>query len=705
MTKSAVRMAWFAVLAWCGACSSGKGAQPAGAGSGGSGGMSLGQGGVSLGGAAAASGNTAATAGGAGVAGSGGAGGPTIELTWTQLKPKETTADGTQRSASGFTNLFVTSADTVLGTHSGTGPVGLFRSTDRGATWTQVSPGSAAVGIGVRVVAETGGKLLGVGRLDLQAISGSGPTIGVCVSTDDGMSWSAVSSLGVSVNGLVVVDAQHWFAATVHGVQQTLDGGDSWAAVGPDIGPVSAVTLDANGTLHAQLSKGMARTRPDDPFWFIYANTYTPAYPSRVWPLADGSLLGDFATGTGRSLDFGDAWQRPAGSREVQTLFELRSGAHLALTGSKLGYSHDFGYTWAEIALPSGNSSWTSVAQFSDGSLLLGVDGDPGRLLRSDPFASEAPVSPAPVAKRPASCYDGKLSAGETRVDCGDVCGMCEDWATYGAVATRGVYVSKAGTWFSGLQNDSLAYSNDRGLTWIDTQNVTPVPVAEYDGTLYALSKPGPVLVSSDAGLTWTTLDTEQRNVGANSHLVVSSTGTVYISSAAGVFASNGSGWTDLGWTTGTTGSRLVLGPGERPIALDNNGIGQLNAAGTAIERYQPMPYRDFEAVGSVGDNVYLVSSGTLFTTDVSFASLAQVGPAPADADQFRGIAGGPLIVSTLNLGVPHISKDGGKTWEARAAGLSTCQSYSGDVAFTDDGRMVFACYYELRVSRPVKEW
>jgi hypothetical protein len=701
MTEQFVNVGWVLLVVASLACSGGKPAQ-VDAGSGSNGGASFQSGGTGKGGSLGESGEGGAQGGSGGT--SAGLGGTPLELTWTKLAPKVATPEGALSPGYGYANLFVTSQDTVLGTRSSIGPSGLFRSIDHALTWSQASASTGARGIHVRVAAETGGRLLGIGRTDSKPLSSGAPT-GLCLSSDDGATWSTLTSLTAAVRDVLVVSEQHWFAATERGVQETTDGGDSWSALGPDIGDAGALLLDANGTLHTSLREARARTRLDAPFWFVYADSYSPPVPSRVWAMADGSLLGTASPGLIRSLDFGDTWQPPAAGVEAVALFELRSGSHLAIVGSELLYSKDFGYEWARLTTPKGNNS-RSIAQFADGSLLLGTEGDPGTLMLSAPFPGEAPVSPAPVSKRPATCYDGKLSAGETRVDCGGGCGVCEEWATYGARTGNGIFVSESGTWYSGLENDSLAYSNDRGLTWTDTKTSTPVPVAEHGGTLYALSQPGPVLSSSDAGLTWQPLDTEGRTVGATSSLVVTSKGTLYISHAVGLFASTASGgWLDLEWSAADIGSRLILGPADAPLALDHFRVGHLNGAGTAFEGYLPVPYREFSALGAVGDVVYLISNQTLFTSDAALSRLDEVGPVPEGTSTIIGRTPELLLAVIAEVGVPRLSKDGGKTWQGHGRGLSTCQSHHGDLAFTDDGRLVLACYYGLRVSRPIAEW
>jgi len=118
------------------------------------------------------------------------------------------------------------------------------------------------------------------------------------------------------------------------------------------------------------------------------------------------------------------------------------------------------------------------------------------------------------------------------------------------------------------------------------------------------------------------------------------------------------------------------------------------------------MPYREFSAIGAVGDVVYLISNQTLFTTDAAFSRLDEVGPVPDGIRKIIGRTPDLLIALSTGVAAPQLSIDGGKTWQAHGKGLSDCQGHPGeDFAFTDDGRLIFACYYGLRVSRPIAEW
>jgi photosystem II stability/assembly factor-like uncharacterized protein len=144
-----------------------------------------------------------------------------------------------------FNTIFARSPSTIFVAANG---FGLFRSTDKGITWTHV--GADSLETVVSLINGLAGEIYAVGHQDLYSTSM------VWRSTDNGTTWRHVGPNAPTnpwVYQIAINRHGHLFVATATGVIRSGDNGISWEAVsdGLDDRRVFALTFDSEGYLYA----------------------------------------------------------------------------------------------------------------------------------------------------------------------------------------------------------------------------------------------------------------------------------------------------------------------------------------------------------------------------------------------------------------------------------------------------------------------
>jgi BNR/Asp-box repeat. len=226
---------------------------------------------------------------------------------------------------------------------AGDGIKGAYRSSDNGASWTQVNQG---ISLNVSCVAVNGTKLYA------GTLGG-----GIFVTNDDGMSWTALSTFSASyqgfqgyINGLVVTDSTIFISngGSNNGnvldgsVELSTDNGNSWTSVNSNLTNTCVWALAISGT------KVFAGTEGAGIFCTTnYGTSWTLARAGlsndTVWALAanDENIFAGTQDGLCVSIDSGSSWSKI--DIQVKSGWKFKSIGALALRGDSLFASTDAG--------------------------------------------------------------------------------------------------------------------------------------------------------------------------------------------------------------------------------------------------------------------------------------------------------------------------------------------------------------------------
>ncbi len=358
-------------------------------------------------------------------------------------------------------DLFVTTGYSYLSTLSA-----VFRSTDRGITW------SAVNGIPTDTLVYA--------FADIGNVFFAGTQVGLYRSTDSGASWLPAPNSGLlshSMSALATV-GDTIFAGTSSGVFFSTDFGNSWdEAAG--YGYVSVNTLIANmGTLYAGTYSGLYWTTDGGTDWRQPFSGLQSASVLAIAPMGNLLFAGIENTGVSRSQDGGLRWN------PVNTGLSVASILNAAVLGPRvfvnsspgdLYYSEDSGTDWNAITPGAASSSGISA---------LATNPANGALF--------------------AATYSGVMVS----FDSGTT------WSTAGSVSSAPSTLFVSGNdLFAGTSNGILR-SRDNGTTWFDASSGLPAAelsvfaFAQSSGAgpgnaLYCATIDDGVFYSSDSGVTW----------------------------------------------------------------------------------------------------------------------------------------------------------------------------------------------------------
>ncbi|MCZ6635257.1 MAG: FG-GAP-like repeat-containing protein [bacterium] len=189
--------------------------------------------------------------------------------------------------------------------YAGTLPGTIFRSLNRGNTWTEVGATSVADSVLALVIAPSDSSVIYAGTLNR----------GVYKSTDFGTTWSATGFTGRQVNALVVdpLDADKVYAGTPDSLFKTTNGGTAWSFAGLDSVLITSLAIQpqTSDTIYVGTDgDGLYRTLDDGTVW----TQINGGLSMRVSALAvhptqtDTVYAGTFDVSVSRSVDAGASW-------------------------------------------------------------------------------------------------------------------------------------------------------------------------------------------------------------------------------------------------------------------------------------------------------------------------------------------------------------------------------------------------------------
>jgi photosystem II stability/assembly factor-like uncharacterized protein len=544
------------------------------------------------------------------------------------------------------------------------GDVGLFNSTDGGASWTPVAAQSPFPGA-ARVHVTSAGTLLA-----------ATPDSMLYRSTDLGTTWDMVAHeiewniepVNDSSGGVIYTDAD------AHRITRSSDDGVTWNAVGSPIEDyISRLAVGADGRLVMAIE-----------------GTGFPSVRSiRV------------------SSDLGLTWNQvplhDENTYPVESLGATPDGYLFAGTGNQLFRSTDGGATWAEISIEDEVSyNYSAFAVPGDGSIVLATSRGMYRSTNKgttwQPFGrltlrqSHIILNITPQGKLIAGTYESGIYLMDGT-----------DWKH----SSQGLPQAGAGeavvgpdrTIYTIAANGRFFSSDDNGTTWLEpdiNRYFNPTLAVDADGKLYA----GNVFYSAESGLVTSTDRGETLNSDSNSlagewaiALLVGRHGDIYAgversnnvfhhSESDGLFHStdHGASWTTLGTgLQGTTPRSIVeLADGTLFIGCEYERRVMMLAPGASVWQEKsvglPQDNSTFSnpltaLIADRRENLYAGLSQGLFRSTNRGTSWQRIGLSIPDT-AFTALAlspAGTLFAATQSSGV-YSSDDNGATWQQLGA-------------------------------------
>jgi photosystem II stability/assembly factor-like uncharacterized protein len=382
-----------------------------------------------------------------------------------------------------------------------------YRSTNGGATWTQVDDSYTYA------YAPSNPRRVYAGR-----------GTGFSVSDDGGATFAATLNLGVSSESLAVdpADADRVFAATSGGILLSTDGGRTFAdaSVGINIPRLRAIVLDSrnpstilvssNAGIYRTTNGGIAWQLTEFPLFSVSALLFDEAQPNLAYACISNAFY--------RSSDGGATWSEVGlvGDGTGCDDIVVSGGVIYAPTSDGPRRSMDGGATWQATGLLA---TTYAVAASANGSLFAGTN--VGSYRSVDGGASwsrmtlDLPIALLVDRSDPNLVYMG--------LECAS-----------GATAEDGSVAQSSG---------GILRSRDGGLTWEPTdargciQDLFQLP----SGELIAIARSVPFVSRSTDGQTW--LPGGEGIDGEPEHVAVSPDGqTVYVTTTLGLFRSTTGG-------------------------------------------------------------------------------------------------------------------------------------------------------------------
>ncbi len=360
-------------------------------------------------------------------------------------------------------------------------------------------------------------------------------------SPDRGFTWSRRSTglpLGVSISAVAIhpQTPTTLYAGTSAGVYRSTDAGLTWAATRLQV-PVTVLAMDPQGIVYAGAVNGLFKSADNGTTWTtgqgltkasITALTADPAAPTTLYAGADGG--GVFVSANG------GLWSAMSTGLSQ---FSVSALARDALAG--LLYAG----TWGGGAFKSadGGATWTTTGTLH-------------------PFIAALLADPLVAS----TAYAATNGGGVYKTTDGGA-----TWILTGLVSVNALSLAfdpaGATTLYAGTTN-GVFKSQDRGLSWTSAGLDQPAParglgpgagqvvlaLARGAATLYAGTDGGGVFKSTDAGATWTAMNTGLTRLTVFALAVdPASSATVYAGTPAGVFRSLDGGLTWSAFSDGLT--------------------------------------------------------------------------------------------------------------------------------------------------------
>ncbi len=493
-----------------------------------------------------------------------------------------------------------------------------WRSTSFGTSWDKVNFPKPPI---LSLFITSSGKML----------AGTGAN-GIYGSTDDGTSWTKLA-LGVSDDGVHIIRASRMgtlFCVTAdYGLLRSTDDGLTWQTTDLAVRDISALAFDSDGNGWVGSKAGVFLRSSDDGSHWIEVQTGLAPAPMRAIFVSDqtGILLGREGEELLRSFDQGRSWSPAGGSgsfSSFRTIIALRGDTLVAGTMDGLARSTDAGRTWQAIGIASGTI--LDMSAQPDGTLFMAFYGARCKISHDhcETFLDLGPTDFANHAvclgfNRNGHIFVGmneglyrSTNRGESWKRIGDVlpstyihamafdahgnlyvgteAGLSrstnngDDWSPRVLIEYIHSLVIPSDSVIIAGAGGGIYRSSDGAKTW-SLVKTAPPPGKEvhallaFDAvTLYAAWGDVGMIVSTDAGISWTTPPT-MGNCATIHCLRRDANGTIYAATDYGIFISHDR-WKS--WTNPHGGMRIDA---TKSVAVDRDGYLYAGTAGGGVYR------------------------------------------------------------------------------------------------------------------------
>jgi photosystem II stability/assembly factor-like uncharacterized protein len=410
------------------------------------------------------------------------------------------------QTTSQVTSLLPTQDGTIYATFWPDDPsqVGLYRSTDDGRSWQNISPGSSGFTEFPNTVVAGGPNVIIAGsanglyrttdggahwsrNTDIPGIiltyrTGPGTILAmtgriIYRSIDDGMSWDSlnIAPKGVIPMSITTDPGGRLILATQSGPFVSTDDGISWYKLSSHL-MTGGVVVGANGSIFAASKDGVRDMGADGSGWAFAGTGLSAVEITNFYSAPDGRAYAcTDASGLLASSDGGRTWRRTSiTDRRVMSVIETRKGTILVQVAdsvsnkSTIHRSTDGGATWDTIrGTPLYYSTYTTLNEPTPGNIYLGTSY--GLYLSTD---------------------DGLT------------------WHNINVIPKTVVSTIADSTGFMMAAAGDLYRSTDGGATWDTLPQKVPIVGIARDprGVIYAARDTGAPMRSIDNGTTWTVL-------------------------------------------------------------------------------------------------------------------------------------------------------------------------------------------------------
>ncbi len=592
----------------------------------------------------------------------------------------------------------------------------IWRSDDGGVSWTM--PPSSTTSALSRVCA--------VG--DVFVAVGPAPTI--LRSTDAGLSWSVVASPTTGRLNDLFCSATLMLSVSDydgHVVIRSLDSGASWEKKTPGVSQGLWAVTAVGTTIVAGGSNGLITYSQDGGENWSQVDLGTTSAVRALWANG-GTFVGVGDAGLlARSANSGATWTKPPSPTGSNLKILRGAGTNvLAMGNESFLYSLDGGQTWAKAANPVSDtnyhyypqdvwydgSRWVAVAYYADS-----WSNNGGRIFTSDTAGQDWTERPTSTTRfiykvrndgsgwvalgtgmevhrstdqgatwsvdtnEPSTSFYDVVNTGSSLVAVGAAGTIARstdggvNWSVQAAPRTLDLkaVTDVGGVLVAGGNLEWILRSTDDGVSWTEVSYfASGADLADIWGdasTVVAVGRWGRILVSGDAGLTWTrtilpvTNDLAAVDGTASSIVTVGANGLIAYSKNSGASwfapASGGSSKMLSGvWGTGST----FVAVGNTYMAVNSGEIIRSTDGGTNWSTVSAGVYGDFWGIHYTGARLLALASGGQLVVSDNLGLNWSLG-ATLSGTLWDGASDGTHTLLLSQEGYAYLSLDAGYTW------------------------------------------